>query len=199
MNIILEIDSHEMKRRWAIGEVYSKFFYCKDPAVRKETLSLLESGDPIKEKEGVRRHHKTRGRNYINTIPSDTKWFLASLPIIESEFRKFKTIKENNRWGKYSSGTYRFCDAANYLIKNPCEDLRVKSIIKKLKDRKVEMRGITFISEIKNGSYYIIAEGTARLVAIYYHCILNGVKLFEDNTIEVVLGVSKTKWRYSPN
>lgn len=197
MNIISEIERHEMERRWAIGEVYSKIFHSEDPVLRKETLALLESGDRIKEEEGIRRHQCRNRGIYINSIPQDTEWFLASLPIIESEFRKFKTIKDKN-WYKYSDESYLFLDAANHLIKNPCEDTRVTSIIEKLIDRKVEMMGITFISEIKNGSYYIIAEGTARLVAIYYHCILNGVKLFEDNTIEVVLGVSKTKWRYSP-
>ena len=196
MNIISEINRHEMTRRWAIGEVKSQFFYCDDPAVQEETLLLLKSRDPIKEEKGIKRHHICRG-HFINSIPSDTKWFLASLPIIEDEFSQFRTIKDNNGWNKYSSGSYLFCDAANYLIKNPDVDQRLKSIINRLKDRNIEFTGITFISE-KKKKPYIIAEGTARLVAIYYHCILKSIKLFENNTIEVVVGVSKTKWCWSP-
>ena len=199
MNIISEIDFHKMKRRWAIGEVNSQFFYCKDPTVRKETLAWLKSGDPIKEEKGIKRHHKSRGINYINTIPPDTKWFLAYLPITESEFRKFRTIlsKKNKGWNLYSGGSYLFLDAVNYLIKNPDADPRIKSIINKFQYQYIELTGITFISRNNKGPY-IIAEGTARLVAIYYHCILNKVKIFENNAIEVVLGVSKTKWHWSP-
>ena len=195
MNIISEIDFHEMKRRWAIGEVKSRFFYCNDPPVQEKTLSLLKSRDRVKEAEGIRRHHKTRGK-YINTIPPDTKWFLAYLPITESEFRKFRTIKDKG-WNLYSSGSYLFLDAVNYLIKNPAADPRVKSIINEFQDQYIELTGITFISRNKKGPY-IIAEGTARLVAIYYHCIRNKVKIFENNAIEVVLGVSKTKWHWLP-
>lgn len=184
-----------MTKRWAIGEVKSQFFYCDDPAVQEETFLLLKSGDPIKEEKGIKRHHICRGY-FINSIPSDTKWFLASILIIEDEFSQLRTIKDNNGWNKYSSGSYLFCDAANYLIKNPDVDQRIKSIINRLRDRNIEFTGITFISE-KKKKPYIIAEGTARLVAIYYHCILNKVKIFENNAIEVVLGVSKTKWRWS--
>ncbi|MBA7651244.1 hypothetical protein ES703_59061 [subsurface metagenome] len=199
MNIISEIDFHEMKRRWAIGEVKSHFFYCNDPPVQEETLVWLKSGDPIKEEKGIRRHLITRGRNYINTIPQDTKWFLAYLPITESEFRKLRTIlsKKNKGWNLYSGGSYLFLDAVNYLIKNSDADPRVKSIINEFQDQYIELTGITFISRNNKGPY-IIAEGTARLVAIYYHCILNKVKIFENNAIEVAVGVSKTKWCWSP-
>lgn len=196
MNIISEIDFHEMKKRWAIGEVKSQFFCLKDQTLREETLSLLKSGDPIKEEKGIKRHHISRG-HFINSIPSDTKWFLASLPIIEDDFSQFRTIKDNNGWNLYSSGSYLFLDAVNYLIKNPVADPRVKSIINEFQDQYIELTGITFISRNKKGPY-IIAEGTARLVAIYYHCIRNRVKIFENNAIEVVLGVSKTKWHWSP-
>ncbi|MGB3346122.1 MAG: hypothetical protein WBA71_02545 [Candidatus Humimicrobiia bacterium] len=196
MNIISEISRHEMTRRWAIGEVNSQFFCFKDQTMREETLAWLKSGDPIKEENGIKRHHVCRG-HFINSIPLDTRWFLASLPIVEDEFNKLRTIKDNNGWNKYSSGSYLFCDAANYLIKNLDVDQRIKSIINRPRDRNIESTGITLISKNKKGPY-IIAEGTARLVAIYYHCILKGIKLFENNTIEVVVGVSKTKWCWSP-
>ena len=198
MNIIAKIDRHEALRRWAIGEVNSEFFCCKNPAIREETLSLLKSGDRDKEAEGIRRHQKTRG-SFIRSIPADTEWSLASFHVVESEFRGLRTIRDNNRWNEYSSGSYLLCDAANYLIKNPYEDRqRVQPIIRELPHGDVNLTGITLWSMTKEGPY-IIAEGTARLVAIYYHCILKGLKLFENNTIEVVVGISKTKWRpWSP-
>lgn len=182
-----------------MGEVNSDFFYCHDPVIRKETLSLLKSGDANEEKKGIERHQLTR-KIFIDTIPSDTKWFIASLSINEDEFRRLRTIKDHNGWNRYSRGTYLLVDAVNYLIENPCIDPRVWSIIQRfpelIKD-KDNMIGLTFLSETKEGPY-IITEGTARLVAIYYHCIVNKVKLFEDNAIEVVLGVSRIKWDFSP-
>lgn len=196
MNIISEIDRHEALRRWAIGEVKSRFFYSKDPAIQEETLSLLRSGDRSKEAEGIRRHHKTRG-SFIGSIPADTKWFLASFDVVENEFQGLRTIEDNKLWKKYSGGSYLLRDAANCLIKNPWEDPRVCPIILGLPDGYVDLTGITLWSMGKEGPY-IIAEGTARLVAIYYHCIHKGIELFENNAVEVSLGISKTKWYWSP-
>ena len=196
MNIISEIDRHEALRRWAIGEVKSQFFYSKDPAIQEETLSLLKSGDPSKEAKGIKRHHQKRGC-FIGSIPADTKWSLASFRVVENEFQGLRTIRDKG-WKRFSSGSYLLCDAANYLIKNPCEDRqRVQSIIRELRHGNVNLTGITLWSMTKEGPY-TIAEGTARLVAIYYLCILQGLKLFENNTAEVVVGISKTKWCWSP-
>ena len=191
-----EIDRHESLRRWAIGEVNSEFFCCKNPDIREETLSRLKSGERDKEAEGIRRHQKTRG-SFIGSIPADTEWFLASFHVVEDEFQGLRTIRDNNLWKKYSGGSYLLCDAANYLIKNPYEDRRVSSIIRELPHGNVDLTGITLWSMTKEGPY-IIAEGTARLVAIYYHCIHKGVEFFENNAIEVALGISKTKWCWSP-
>lgn len=199
MNIISEIDRHEALRRWAIGEVNSEYFcrsYGSDPALREQTLVLLKSGNPIKEAEGIRRHQCIRAP-LICRIPWDTRWFLASLNVIEDEFQGLRTIRDNNKWNEYSSGTYMFCVAANYLIRNPGADQRISSIISGLPDGNVCLTGITLISDAKEGPY-TIAEGTARLVAIYYHCIFKGTKLFANNAMEVSLGVSKTKWYWSP-
>ena len=199
MNIISEIDCHEALKRWAIGEVNPDFFcrcYGYDPELREQTLALLTSGDPIKEAEGIRRHQCARAP-LVCRIPWDAKWFLGSLHVIEDEFEGLRTIRDNNLWKKYSGGSYLLCDAANYLIKNPCEDPRISAIIRGLPDGRVNLTGITFISQAKEGPY-IIAEGTARLVAIYYHCIYKGVELYENNAIEVALGISETKWYWSP-
>lgn len=196
MNIISEIDRHEALRRWAIGEVKSQFFYSQNPDIQEETLLLLKSGDRDKEAEGIRRHHKKRGC-YIGSIPADTKWSSTSFDVVEDKFQGLRTIRDNNKWNEYSSGTYLFCVAANYLIRNPGADQRISSIIRGLPDGNVCLTGITLISDAKEGAY-TIAEGTARLVAIYYHCIFKGTKLFANNAIEVSLGISKTKWYWSP-
>lgn len=199
MNIISEINRHEALRLWAIGEVNSQFFcrcYGNDPELREQTLALLTSGDPIKEAEGIRRHQCARAP-LLCTIPWDTKWFLASFHVVEDEFEGLRTIRDNKKWNEYSSGSYLFCDAANYLIRNLDADQRISSIIRGLPDGSVNLTGITFISQAKEGPY-IIAEGTARLVAIYYHGIYRGVELFENNAIEVALGISGTKWYWSP-
>jgi hypothetical protein len=199
MNIISPIDHHGALKRWAIGEVNSQFFcrcYGYDPEFRQQTLALLKSGDPIKEAEGIRRHYKTRA-SFIGSIPADTEWFLASFHVIDNEFQGLRTIRDPG-WEKHSGGSYLLCEAAENLIANPCEDPRLFPIILGLPDGNVNLTGITLWSMTKEGPY-IIAEGTARLVAIYYHCIHRGIELFENNAIEVVVGVSRTKWRpWSP-
>lgn len=194
MRRINSIDLHEMERCWAIGEVKSQFFINNNPCVREETLSLLESDDLNKQKEGVEKYlQNSTKRKLIESFRSNAKWewFSACLPVVKHEFSKLKVIKYP-KWGEYSCGSYLLFDAANYLINNLGIDERICSIICGLPHKKIEMRGITLISQKNEGPYEII-EGNGRLVAVYYHCIFRGTKIFENDSLEVVLGISKMK------
>lgn len=185
MEIISETDLHEMKRRWARGEVNSHFFKPPNESVREKTRLLLESGNQTKEREGIETWFRYSNRGeLVYSAPKGAGWYIASLPIDENDFKSIRTMKYPG-WERKTNGSYFLRDAVN------CPNQRQEQI-----DSKTCLTGITFIAETKEGPY-VIMEGHHRLLAIYYHCFLNRAKLLENIALEVVLGVSTTKWHYS--
>jgi len=178
-----------MLRRWALGELDSQFFGGNDNS-RSEVKELLESGNPEREVEGTQKALCHRAA-FINSIPADTEWYLAALPLANSEFASIKTIKDSAGWQAYTRGSYLLSDAVNYLLANPGVDQRVASIIARFPN--VSLTGITMIAENPEG-ILTIAEGTARMVALYKHRVLDRAFV---NPVEVALGLSKTKWSWS--
>lgn len=183
-----------MKRRFVIGEVNSGFFV-GTRSEKIETLSLLKSGDPIKEKEGINRHQNRTA--YFNSLPNDTRWYVSTLPIDKSQFDELWTLKGVEEWMKYTNSSYKLCDAAKFLNENPNEDERVGSIISALETNHIELTGITFMAQAEDGPF-VIVEGTGRLVAIYCKYIIKGISDFENNEIDVVVGLSKKNWYFWP-
>jgi len=182
----------EMQRRWAIAEINSEFCRNRDPGWRKKILSQLESENKAKQREGIKLFLQNSDRKkLIDSISGGRAWYLVSLPIDQKELDTLRTINYHT-WNEYTKGTRRLRDAAESVTDNTGLDSRVRGIVCGLISRKIEMRGITCISDNEKGPYDIV-EGNARLVAVYYHCILKKLKLFENDEIEIVLGVSSTK------
>jgi hypothetical protein len=193
MKIISLIEAHEMKRRWAVGEIKSEFCLNRNPTWQEETLLLLESSNLHEQVKGIERYRDNLTypkKQLFDSMPHDTRWSLVTLPLIEQELEKLRTIHDRN-WKKYTAGTYLLCKAVTYLTEHPEEDSRISFIISNLPDKKIEMRGITLLANKEEGPYEI-KEGNGRLGAVYYHCILNSVKLFENDEIEVALGLHRT-------
>jgi hypothetical protein len=120
--------------------------------------------------------------------------------INENEFALLRTIKSDRPgegWEKYSHGSYLLRDSAQYLLADPDEDKRVTSLVHKMRNGAVEMRGITLLAHSKGGPY-TVAEGNARLIAVYINCIVNDLRLGDGDSIEVILGISSNRWIWSP-
>jgi hypothetical protein len=180
MNILHEVSFHEVLKRWAIGEIESDFFR-RSGFNKEEFLSYLKHDD----KRGIIPLLCYR-RFLITSSLQNRKWFLGVLPINKVEFSSFKTMKPD--WEKLSKNTYNFCVAAE----NPDTiNSRIRGIINNMYGN-VEWMGITFIAQSEKGPYTIV-EGYGRLVALYHYYIKNN-NVFPNNGIEVMVGVSSTKW-----
>ncbi|MCG6537998.1 MAG: hypothetical protein L7F78_25605, partial [Syntrophales bacterium LBB04] len=79
---------------------------------------------------------------------------------------------------------------------SPGEDRRVDPIISAFKKGQVEMAGITLFGSTREGPFTIV-EGTGRLVAVYLRNIAEPFSPRLQDEIEVVLGLSATRWRFS--
>lgn len=193
MDIIKNITSHEMARRFALGEVRSQYFFSQDESVKQETIQFLVSRDYATERLGIERHWRTRG-SFVNSLPKDTEWCLVKLNFTEKEFSFFQTVNVDE-WIKYTNGSLKLIDAANFLQTNPTCDPRVDSVILTFNESQFETVGITLFGQKKEGPLTII-EGTARLVTLYLNCVQKNLPLCHEN-IEVVIGLSQEKWRFS--
>jgi len=194
MIILRKIDIHEMARRFAIGEVNSEFFFSQDEIFKKKTLQLLTSGDYNLECLGIQNHQKTRG-SFVDSLPGDTKWFLAKLRMSEDEFEQLRTIKDDG-WVKYTNGSLRLIDAAIFLAANPEADARVTRVIGACKQGSIELCGITLFGRTANGPLTIV-EGTARLVSLYLTNIKQQSCPHRLEEIEIALGLSEANWSFS--
>lgn len=193
MIILRDIDRHEMARRFAIGEVNSGFFYSADEAERKKTLQLLTSGDYDLECSGIQRHQQTRG-GFIDSLPRDTEWHLAKLPMSADEFEKLRTVNVDG-WVRYTNGSLRLIDAAIFLEANPQADPRVTEIISACKQGRIELCGVTLFGGTTDGPLTIV-EGTARLVSLYLTCVKQRSCPLSLEDVEITLGLSKARWSF---
>jgi hypothetical protein len=194
MIILREIDRHEMARRFAIGEVNSGFFFSPDETDRKKTLQLLTSGDHDLERLRIQRHQRTRG-GFIDSLPRDTEWHLAKLPMSADEFELLRTVNVDG-WVKYTNGSLRLIDAAIFLEANPEADPRVTEIISACKQGRIELCGITLFGRTTDGPLTVV-EGTARLVSLYLTCAKQRSCPLSLEDVEIALGLSETRWSFS--
>jgi len=186
MKIVREITSHEMLRRFAIGEVFSEFYDTPTDEHRNKTLLLLKSGEQNKEIEGIKRALAKR-QCLVKSLPP-AKWYLANLPLTHNQFSAIHTINDPG-WVSYSGGTHKLIDAANNLRDAPGKDKRVDAIMSTFKQGNVEMQGITLIGQSKEGPFTIV-EGNARLVSVYLCCMYEHSSPIRQSNIEVVLGIT---------
>jgi hypothetical protein len=178
-----------MVRRWAIGEIYSQFFQAPDEESKKETLRLLTSENSELEVEGIERFYQQSGREaFVASIQEGKDWFLSKMSLSSNEFQLLRT-NNSAGWGRYSAGTFKLVDAANFLQANSDCDPRVKGVIAGCKRGTLEMTGITLVEQTPPSSYTIV-EGNARLVALYLCCVVCKSGPYCGDSVEVVLGVS---------
>jgi len=194
MKIIKNITAHEMARRFALGEVHSRFFFPHEESVEQETIQFLTSGDYTLERRGIERHWKSHGP-FVDSLPKDTDWHLAKLNLSEDEFSIFHTVNVDG-WIRYTNRSLKLIDAAIYLQANPGCDQRVDAIISAFKKNQFEFTGITLFGQKMEGPLTIV-EGTARLVALYLNCFQKNIRALCDEEIQVVIGLSQAKWHFS--
>jgi len=175
-----------MLRRFAIGEVFSEFYDIPTDEHRNKTLLLLKSGEQNKEIEGIKR--ALAGRQCLVDSLPQAKWYLANLPVTHSQFSTIQ-IFNSHEWVCYSGGTHKLIDAATNLRDAPGKDKRVDAIVSAFKQGNVEMQGITLIGQSENGPF-TIAEGNARLVAVYLCCVDEQTRPISQSEIEIVLGIT---------
>jgi len=181
-----------MERRFAIGEVYS-YYFCPDELYRKETLNFLTSGDYALERLGIQRHWEWSRRDFVNSLPNDTEWSLAQLRLSEDEFARLRTVNDGG-WISYTDGSLRLVDAAIFLQANVHVDQRVAAVISACNQGQCEMCGITLFGHTLEGQLTIV-EGHSRLVALYLNSVQKQSTTLCTEEIEVVLGISCSKWR----
>ncbi len=194
MKIIREITCHEMFRRFAVGETFSEFYHAPNDEHRKETLSLLKSGEQNQEIEGIKRA-LARRQFLVNSIPREAKWHLANFPVTPDQFYALQTINDPG-WVRHSGGTQKLIDAATNLRDAPSTDPRVDAIVSAFKQGNVEMQGITLIGQSEEGPF-IIGEGHGRLVSVYLCCVNEQSRQKRQSEIEVVLGITPIRWNFS--
>lgn len=191
MKIIQEITFHEMLRRFAIGEVFSEFYDTPTDEHRNKTLLLLKSGEQNNEIEGIKRS-LVRRRCILQSFPQEAKWYIANLPVTRDQFSAIK-IFPNEKWADYSGESHKLIDAATKLRDAPGKDKRVDAIVSAFKQGNVEMQGITLMCQSEEGPF-TIAEGNARLVAVYLCCMDKQAGPDCQDELEIVFGLSSTPW-----
>ena len=194
MIILRKIDTHEMARRFAIGEVNSGFFFSQNEIDKKKTLQLLTSGDYDLECLGIQNHRRTRGP-FVDSLPRDAVWSLAKLRMSEDEFELLRTVNVDG-WVKYTNGLLRLIDAAIFLAANPEVDPRVTEVIGACKQGRIELCGITLFGRTVDGPLTIV-EGTARLVSLYLTNVKQRSCPHRLEEIEIALGLSEANWSFS--
>lgn len=203
MKLIKKIEFHDVKRRFALGELGSEFWekniaiYYPNVEFRlftEDTRLLLNSGDRKKEEEGIARYQYRV--SYINSTHKNTQWYDAVLPINKKQLDELWIIK-TPEWGERSKNSYKLQEAAEFIYENQGFDGRVDSIISALGKNKVELTGITFLAKSEDGPY-VIVEGTGRMVAIYCNVIINGNNVIKNNEIQITVGISQDNWHFCP-
>jgi len=193
MKIIREVTYHEMLRRFAVGETYSQFYTPFKKRRREETLRLLQSGDRTQETKGIKRVLKGR-KSFIKSFPQNTLWYLAAMPVTVAFFSAIKTVNYSG-WLGHSGGSRKLIDAAINLCNKTRKDKRVDAIVSAFKQGTVEMQGITLIAGSEKGPF-TVAEGNARLVALYLCCLNGQNNAIGEQQCECVLGISKSRWYF---
>lgn len=182
-----------MLLRFAVGEVNSRFAFANQQE-RQGTLSLLTSGDPALEVEGIERQLQKR-RAFLDSIPDDTIWSIARLDLSQEDFGRLRTIREDG-WIKLTEGTQRLVDAANLIGSQPSRDLGIASVVSACKQGQLELRGVTLLTMNYSGPLTIV-EGHSRLIALYLCCIVDPLRAHCSEGLEVVLGRSNIAWSWS--
>ena len=186
MKLIEKIDRHEVLRRWAIGEVYSKFFNPLYESSREETLAMLLSGNQYLEKEGIDTVLELK-QGLVDSISLYINWYKAVLELNKSDLDLVYTLQLPG-WERNTEGSYLISDAAKNIQQLPYLDSRVTGIYRALKDKKVKMEGITLLAVDKIGPY-VAVEGTGRLTSIYMAQTLENLDILDNNQVEITLGL----------
>jgi hypothetical protein len=186
MKIIKKIDRHEVMRRWAIGEVYSKFYQPANGINRDDAYQMLKSGQFNLERKAID-NVLTLKQSLVDSISQYINWYRADLEVRRSDLDLIYTLQLPG-WEKNSKGSFLVADAANEIRIAPNLDRRVTSIYEALKDNNVEMDGITLLAVDKVGPY-VAVEGTGRLTAIYIAESLEKLNILENEKLEVTLGL----------
>jgi len=186
MKLIEKIDRHEVLRRWAIGEVYSKFFNPLYESNREEALAMLLSGSHYLEKEGIDTVLELK-LDLVDSISLYINWYRAVLELNKSDLDLVYTL-QLPQWERNTDGSYLIADAAKNLHQVPYLDARVTGIHRALKNKEVKMEGITLLAVDKVGPY-VAVEGTGRLTSIYMAQNLENLNLLDNNQVEVTLGI----------
>ncbi len=195
MKVFNDTTWHEMHRRWTLGELDSTTFGVgreNQEAVR----TLLESGNETFESKGILSHHKRI--NYWNSLPADTEWKTARLELTDLEFERIRTIQDPQGWGFLTNGSYKLVDAALNIESGTRVDARISGAVSALSLGSLNLTGITLHSTL-GSEVYTVAEGSARLVALYLCCVKNVPKPQCIDAIDVIWGVSKARWIWSPS
>lgn len=186
MKIIEKIDRHEVLRRWAIGEVYSKFFNPLYKSGRQETLDMLLSGSRYLENEGINNVLEFK-QGLVDSISLYINWYRAYLELSKSDLDLVYTLQLPG-WERNTEGSFLIADAARNIKDVPHLDTRVTGIYKALKNKNVKMEGITLLAVDKVGPY-VAVEGTGRLTSIYMAQQLEHLDLMDNNQVEITLGL----------
>jgi len=191
MELIKQIDKHEMLRRWAISEVYVDLLNDFDSFELEETLFMLLGKDPEKEEEGIKRALKTHHISLVDCLPDDVTWYLALLKINQQEFNLLRSLPVPDL-GRVTNNTYKIPYGARIINQKRSLNLRISSIMKNFRKGKqhVQLSGITLLGKGVEGPFTII-EGNGRLISLY-QVLFNEQRSisFHNNKLEVVLGLS---------
>jgi hypothetical protein len=186
MKLVEEIDRHEVLRKWAIGEVYSRFFNPTEEVTRKKTLEMLQSNNYVLQKEGIDQVLEVK-KGLINSMSLYIKWYKAILELTRSDLDLVYTLQLPG-WKRNTNGSYLIADAAEMIYKTPKLDNRVNSIYQSFKKNGVCMEGITLLAVDKIGPY-VAVEGTGRLTSLYILQQIEQIHILKNNNIEITLGI----------
>jgi hypothetical protein len=192
MKILHTTNLHEVLRRWVLGEIESDFFDFKEVNEQERVRQLLLSDDVGLQCEGILSHAKRAP--LWTSFPPDTQWSIAELELTECQFQLLRTLKISE-WQCRSLGSCSLIEAANNIETHPNIDERVtRAVDARRRGLLTTMSGITLHSTM-GSNIATVAEGTARLIALYLCDIKIGRKA---TRIEVALGVSRERWRFAP-
>lgn len=186
MKIIEKTSRHEVLRRWAIGEIYSKFFNPLYESDRQETLAMLLSENHYLETEGINTVLKFK-QGLVDSISVYINWYTAYLELNKADLDLVYTLQLPG-WERNTEGSFLIADAARNIKEVPYLDPRVTEIYTALKNKEVNLKGITLLAVDKVGPY-VAVEGTGRLTSIYMAQQLENLDLIDNNQIEITLGL----------
>lgn len=186
MKIIKKISKHEVLKRWATGELDSEFFKPANLIDKRKVLNMLMSENEMIEAEAIEQILAFK-QDLVDALDPELNWYLAKLELNQLEMDAILTL-DMPEWDLISRSTYQLSEAAKNIFENPSLDLRITDILNDLKDNKVQLKGITLLSEDVDGPYMAI-EGNCRLTAIYIHHLLKSNENEHAVFVEVALGI----------